>query len=121
MRRFVARTTKIDVVAQISREALELDWLVLSRFDGSATVAQRPGRRASLNFTVPAPRQRTSTTILDLTRNEQQGGWAPVFRKAAFSLPSSLPTITHPVGTGDGEVRGRAEDEGVPRSCAGAD
>ena len=106
MRRFVAGTTKIDVVAQISREALELDWLVLRRPSHSARVGE------GVSITVPAPRQRTSTTILDLTRNEQQGGWAPVFRQVAFSLPSSLPTITHPVGTGDGEVRGRAEDDG---------
>jgi hypothetical protein len=31
MRTFVTGITKIDVLAQISREALELDWLVLSR------------------------------------------------------------------------------------------
>lgn len=39
MRTFLAGTTKIDVVAQISREALELDRLVLSRFQGSAAIA----------------------------------------------------------------------------------
>ena len=44
MRTFVAGTTKIDVVAQISREALELDWLVLSRFEGSPTIAHQAFR-----------------------------------------------------------------------------
>jgi hypothetical protein len=39
MRTFVAGTTKIDVVAQISREDLELDRLVLGRFEGSETIA----------------------------------------------------------------------------------
>jgi hypothetical protein len=39
MRTFVAGTTKIDVIAHISREDLELDRLVLSRFEGSETVA----------------------------------------------------------------------------------
>jgi hypothetical protein len=39
MRTFVRGTTRIDVVAQISQEALELDRLVLSRFEGSRTVA----------------------------------------------------------------------------------
>ena len=39
MRTFVVGTTKIKVIAQISQEDLELDRLVLSRFDGSATVA----------------------------------------------------------------------------------
>jgi hypothetical protein len=39
MRTFVAGKTKIDVIAQISREDLELDRLVLSRFEGSATIA----------------------------------------------------------------------------------
>jgi hypothetical protein len=39
MRTFVAGTTKIDVVAQISQEALELDRLVLSHFEGSRTIA----------------------------------------------------------------------------------
>ena len=45
MRTFVAGTTKIDVVAQISREALELDWLVLSRFEGSPTIAREAFRK----------------------------------------------------------------------------
>jgi len=45
MRTFVAGTTKIDVVAQISREALELDWLVLSRFEGSPTIAHEAFRK----------------------------------------------------------------------------
>jgi hypothetical protein len=39
MRTFVVGTTKIDVVAHISREDLELDRLVLSRFEGSETIA----------------------------------------------------------------------------------
>jgi hypothetical protein len=39
MRTFVVGTTKIEVIAQISREELELDRLVLSRFEGSATTA----------------------------------------------------------------------------------
>ncbi len=39
MRTFVAGTTKIDVIAHISREDLELDRLVLSRFEGSETIA----------------------------------------------------------------------------------
>jgi hypothetical protein len=39
MRTFVAGTTKIDVIAHISREDLELDCLVLSRFEGSETIA----------------------------------------------------------------------------------
>jgi hypothetical protein len=34
MRTFVTGTTRIDVVAQISQEALELDRLVLSCFEG---------------------------------------------------------------------------------------
>jgi len=45
MRTFVAGVTKIDVVAQISREALELDWLVLSRFVGSPIVAHEAFRK----------------------------------------------------------------------------
>jgi hypothetical protein len=45
MRTFVAGTTKIDVLAQISREALELDWLVLSRFEGSPTIAHEAFRK----------------------------------------------------------------------------
>ena len=40
MRTFVVGTTKIDVIAQISREALELDQLVLSRVVGSPTIAR---------------------------------------------------------------------------------
>jgi hypothetical protein len=40
MRTFVvAEGTKIDVIAEISREALELERLVLSRFEGSAKIA----------------------------------------------------------------------------------
>jgi hypothetical protein len=39
MRTFVVGATKINVIAQISHEDLELGRLVLSRFDGSATVA----------------------------------------------------------------------------------
>jgi hypothetical protein len=39
MRTFVVGTTKIDVIAHISREDLELDQLVLSRFEGSEIVA----------------------------------------------------------------------------------
>jgi hypothetical protein len=39
MRTFVVGTTKIDVVAHISREDLELDRLVLSGFEGSETIA----------------------------------------------------------------------------------
>ena len=39
MRTFVVGATKINVIAQISHEDLELDRLVLSRFNGSPTVA----------------------------------------------------------------------------------
>jgi hypothetical protein len=39
MRTFVAGATKIDVIAHISQEDLELDRLVLSRFEGSETIA----------------------------------------------------------------------------------
>jgi hypothetical protein len=39
MRTFVAGATKIDVIAHISREDLELDRLVHSRFEGSETIA----------------------------------------------------------------------------------
>ena len=39
MRTFVAGTTKIDVIAHISQEGLELDRLVLSGFEGSETTA----------------------------------------------------------------------------------
>jgi hypothetical protein len=39
MRTFVTGTTRIDVVAQISQGALELDRLVLRRFEGSRTIA----------------------------------------------------------------------------------
>jgi hypothetical protein len=45
MRTFIAGATKIDVVAQISREALELDWLVLSRFEGSPIIAHGAFRK----------------------------------------------------------------------------
>jgi hypothetical protein len=40
MRTFVVGATEINVIAQISHEDLELGWLVLSRFDGSPTVAK---------------------------------------------------------------------------------
>jgi hypothetical protein len=39
MRTFVVGATKINVIAQISHEDLELDRLELSRFDGSPKVA----------------------------------------------------------------------------------
>ena len=39
MRTFVTGTTRIDVIAQISQGALELDRLVLSRYQGSRTIA----------------------------------------------------------------------------------
>jgi len=39
MRTFVVGTTKIDVIAHIGREDLELDRLVLSRFEGSEMIA----------------------------------------------------------------------------------
>jgi hypothetical protein len=39
MRTFVVGATKIDVIAHISREDLELDRLVLCRFEGSETIA----------------------------------------------------------------------------------
>ena len=39
MRTFVVGATKIDVIAHISREDLELDRLVLSRFEGSEMIA----------------------------------------------------------------------------------
>ena len=39
MRTFIVGTTKIDVVAHIIREDLELDRLVLSRFEGSEMIA----------------------------------------------------------------------------------
>jgi hypothetical protein len=39
MRTFVAGTTRIDVIAHISQEGLELDRLVLSGFEGSETTA----------------------------------------------------------------------------------
>jgi hypothetical protein len=39
MRTFIVGATKIDVVAHISGEDLELDRLVLSRFEGSELVA----------------------------------------------------------------------------------
>jgi hypothetical protein len=39
MRTFTAGTTKIDVIAHISQEDLELDRLVLSRFEGSEIAA----------------------------------------------------------------------------------
>jgi hypothetical protein len=39
MRTFVVGTTKIDVIAHIGREDLELDRLVLSRVEGSEVIA----------------------------------------------------------------------------------
>jgi hypothetical protein len=39
MRTFVAGATKIDVIAHISRDDLELDRLVLFGFEGSQTIA----------------------------------------------------------------------------------
>jgi hypothetical protein len=39
MRTFVAGTTKIDVIAHIGGEDLELNRLVLTRFEGSETIA----------------------------------------------------------------------------------
>jgi len=39
MRTFMADTTKIDVIAHISLEGLELDRLVLKGFEGSETTA----------------------------------------------------------------------------------
>ena len=39
MRKFLADTTKIDVAAHISGDDLELDRLVLRRFEGSETAA----------------------------------------------------------------------------------
>jgi hypothetical protein len=39
MRTFVSGTTRIDVIAHISREDLELDRLVLRRFEGSEVTA----------------------------------------------------------------------------------
>jgi hypothetical protein len=44
MRTFVIGMTKIDVAAQISRDALELDCLVLSGFEGSPTIARQAFR-----------------------------------------------------------------------------
>jgi hypothetical protein len=40
MRTFVAGKTKIDVIAHISQDSLELDRLVLSRFEGSEPIAK---------------------------------------------------------------------------------
>ena len=64
MRTFVAGATKIDVIAHISREDLELDRLVLSRFEGSETIANaafqtlvdRYGRRPLAEY-ASAPQQ----------------------------------------------------------------
>jgi hypothetical protein len=39
VRTFVVGTTKIDVIAHISREDLELDRLILRRFEGAETLA----------------------------------------------------------------------------------
>jgi hypothetical protein len=39
MRTFIAGTTKIDIIAHISREDLELEGLVLHRFEGSESTA----------------------------------------------------------------------------------
>ena len=48
MRTFVAGETKIDVIAHISQEDLELDRLMLSRFEGSETIATRLFKRSSI-------------------------------------------------------------------------
>ena len=40
MRTFIAGTTKIDIIAHISREDLELEGLVLHRFEGSESTAK---------------------------------------------------------------------------------
>jgi hypothetical protein len=45
LRTFVVGTTKIDVIAHISREDLELDRLVLKRFEGSETLANTAFQR----------------------------------------------------------------------------
>ncbi len=39
MRTFIAGTTKIDIIAHISREDLELERLVFHRFEGSESTA----------------------------------------------------------------------------------
>ena len=48
MRTFVAGETKIDVIAHISQEDLELDRLVLSRFEGSEMIANAAFQRSSI-------------------------------------------------------------------------
>jgi hypothetical protein len=45
MRTFVAGTTRVGLVAQISREALEPDCLVLARFAAAPTIAHEALRR----------------------------------------------------------------------------
>jgi hypothetical protein len=42
MRTFIAGTTKIDIIAHISREDLELEGLVLHRFEGSESTVRTP-------------------------------------------------------------------------------
>jgi hypothetical protein len=41
MRTFFSDTTKIDVIAHISGDDLEVDRLVLRRFEGSETTAEK--------------------------------------------------------------------------------
>jgi len=69
MRTFKTGTTKIDVVAQISRDALELDQLVLTRFQGSAAIANTAFRvgRALLRQTIGRIRDSLSGHIPELT------------------------------------------------------
>ncbi len=45
MRTFIAGTTKIDIIAHISREDLELERLVLHRFEGSESAANAAFQR----------------------------------------------------------------------------
>jgi len=66
MRTFKTGTTKIDVVAQISRDALELDQLVLTRFQGSAAIDSSIGR-ALLRQTIGRIRDSLSGHIPELT------------------------------------------------------
>ena len=65
MRTFKTGTTKIDVVAQISRDALELDQLVLTRFQGSAAIDSSIGR-ALLRQTIGRIRDSLSGHIPEL-------------------------------------------------------
>ena len=71
MRTFLADTTKIDVIAYISGDDLEVDRLVLRRFEGSETAAtaafQKPltvtaaGRWRSMQW---LPRRSLSADLL---------------------------------------------------------